>query len=103
MPSHLVQLFEAKTNEDAVKVIESWLDKPSIPVTMGVMAGGRNCIDVTTVVVKTPKGTANPDDISIMGFIKNLKKRGQLWPSTEIILDQASAKALVAELQKLIK
>ena len=95
-------LLMSKNDQEAQVAIEAWLGSTLIPVNMGVMMStARTAMSLNHMHVRTEKDfrTGEPTgNIRVYGYIKSLKKRGELAPSFELSLDKESAKALAEAL-----
>lgn len=104
-PKSMMQL--AKNDTEARLAIEKWLGAPLIPVAAGVvLSTAPQAMSIAYIHVhaetdfRDGKKTGN---YRVYGYIKSLKRRGELMPSFELALDQASAKALAKALNASLK
>lgn len=95
-------LILAQNDEEAQAAIEKWLGSPLTPVNMGaVMSTARQAMSLkhmhafAEIDFRDSQPTGN---IRVYGYLKNLKRRGELTPSFELCLDKESAKALAEAL-----
>jgi hypothetical protein len=92
----------AKNDAEAKVAIEKWLGADLIPVSAGVMmSNARQSMSLAHMHAYTEKDfrTSEPTgNIRVYGYLKGLKRRGELIPSFELTLDKESAKALAEEL-----
>jgi len=95
-------LLMSKNDQEAQVAIEAWLGSPLMPVNMGaMMSTARQAMSLNHLHVRTEKDfrTGEPTgNIRVYGYLKNLKRRGELMPSFELSLDKESAKILAEAL-----
>lgn len=92
----------SKNDAEAQVAIEAWLGSPLTPVNMGaMMSTARQAMSLNHMHVYAEKDfrTSEPTgNIRVYGYLKNLKRRGELMPSFELSLDKESARALAEAL-----
>lgn len=92
----------SKNDAEAQVAIEAWLGSPLTPVNMGaMMSTARQAMSLNHMHVYAEKDfrTSEPTgNIRVYGYLKNLKRRGELMPSFELALDKESARALAKAL-----
>lgn len=92
----------SKNDAEAQVAIEKWLGSPLTPVNMGaMMSTARQAMSLNHMHVYAEKDfrTSEPTgNIRVYGYLKNLKRRGELMPSFELSLDKESARALAEAL-----
>lgn len=92
----------SKNDAEAQVAIEKWLGSPLTPVNMGaMMSTARQAMSLNHMHVYAEKDfrTSEPTgNIRVYGYLKNLKRRGELMPSFELALDKESARALAEAL-----
>jgi len=92
----------SKNDAEAQVAIEAWLGSPLTPVNMGaMMSTARQAMSLNHMHVYAEKDfrTSEPTgNIRVYGYLKNLKRRGELIPSFELSLDKESARVLAEAL-----
>ena len=92
----------SKNDAEAQVAIESWLGSPLTPVNMGaMMSTARQAMSLNHMHVYAEKDFRTSEltgNIRVYGYLKNLKRRGELMPSFELALDKESARALAEAL-----
>jgi len=92
----------SKNDAEAQVAIEKWLGSPLTPVNIGaMMSTARQAMSLNHMHVYAEKDfrTSEPTgNIRVYGYLKNLKRRGELMPSFELSLDKESARALAEAL-----